>query len=156
MKKILLFINICFVCYIATLSGCNCGETPTGIEIVPTPSQELVHSVAFDSVGSAGSAGGLSTVSKTTEITNQLAFDRDSIRITYSYKGSSTAKDTLFYIYSSSGRLYTMIDNSATDAYKNIDTIFGSPHLTTFFRYTIQARSMLPYITIKDLKVYKR
>ncbi|MBN8569194.1 MAG: hypothetical protein J0M18_06155 [Ignavibacteria bacterium] len=157
MKTILLLINFCFIFYMATLSGCNCGETPTGIEIVPTPSQQLIAEVAFDSIGSAGGAGGLTSISKTTELnTIPFAFDTDSIRIKMSYKGSSTAKDTLFYIYGTGGRLYTLIDNAATDPYKNIDTIFGSTGLSGIFRYTIQARSMLPYITIKDLKVYKR
>jgi len=141
----------------ATLPGCGCGENPAGIEIIPTPSQQLIAEVASDSIGSAGGAGGITSISKTTELsTIPFAFDTDSIRIKLSYKGSSTAQDTLFYIYSTGGRLYTLKDNAATNTFKNIDTIFGSTGLSGIFRYTIQAKSMVPYIMIKDLKIYKR
>ncbi len=151
MKKVLYCIAVLFI----FSAGCNCGG-----EVVNNPpvnTEVEMASVAFDSIGAATS---FADISRTTSLgSTQLNFlDKDSTRISFSYKGFSTLNDTLFYITAgASARLYTLNDNTVQyNTYKTVNVTVPSIKVNDLFTYTIKAQGVDPFITIKDLKIYKK
>lgn len=154
MKKFALLVSLIFLVSI----GCN-GPDITNL---PITGEVNMANVAFDSVGSGGSAGGITLVSKTANLSSvALGFsDKDSVRISFSYKNSAGPNDTLFFINTSPAtstrRLYTLRDNSANLSYKSINVTIPSLRVDDFYYYTIRAKGDVPYMVIKDLAVYKK
>jgi len=154
MKKIL----FAFAALLLIYAGCKSDDTT----VTPTnPTGEVeVASVSFDSISSAF-GGGL--VSQTRNFgSGAVNFtDRDSTRISFSYKGFSNANDTLLYITdTTSTRLYTLRDASANDTYKSVNITVPSIKKNCNFYYTMRARNSSgtgnPYLAIKDFKMYKK
>ncbi len=148
MKKFALLVSLIFI----VSAGCG-GPDITNIVIT----EQNMANVPFDSVG-GGSAGGVTLVSKTASLSSSsLVFsDRDSVRISFSYKNSAGLNDTLFYINTSDRTLYTLRDNSANLNYKSVNVTIPSLRQDTFYYYTIRAKADVPYMVIKDLNVYKK
>lgn len=152
MKKILFLFSALILMY----SGCKSDDTP----VTPsTPTEVEMASFSLDSISSSFGSG---SVSQTKNFgSGALNFsDRDSTRISFSYKAASNLNDTLFYIYAESGtRLYTLRDASATDSYKSVNVTVPSIKVNALFYYTMRARTaggVIPYIAIKDFKMYKK
>ena len=152
MKKILfLFSALVLIC-----AGCKSDDTT----VTPsTPTEVEMASFSLDSISSSFGSG---SVSQTRNFgSGALNFsDRDSTRISFSYKAASNSNDTLFYITdASNARLYTLRDASATDSYKSVNVTVPSIKLNALFYYTMKARTsggVIPYIAIKDFKMYKK
>lgn len=152
MKKILfLFSALVLIC-----AGCKSDDTP----VTPsTPTEVEMASFSLDSISGMFGSG---SVSQTKNFgSGALNFsDRDSTRISFSYKAASNSNDTLLYIYAESGaRLYTLRDASATDSYKAVNVTVPSIKVNALFYYTMRARTsggVIPYIAIKDFKMYKK
>jgi hypothetical protein len=151
MKKLLFIFSVVILIY----SGCKSDDNPT----TPSTGEVEMASVSFDSLSGLFGSG---TISQTRNLSSSMLnfADRDSTRITFSYKGSSNGNDTLLYINDASNtRLYTLRDAAVTDSYRSINVTVPSVKVNAFFYYTITATSIssaIPYITIKDLKVYKK
>lgn len=154
-------MKIIFYLFLASVfiyAGCKSDDNPT------TPSDPTgeveVTSVSFDSIYSA-LGGGLITQTRNFG-TGALNFtDRDSTRISFSYKGYSNAADTLLYITdTTSTRLYTLRDASVSDTYKTINITVPSIKKNCSFYYTMRAKNTsgtgAPYLVIKDFKMYKK
>ena len=151
MKKILfLFSALVLIC-----AGCKSDDTT----VTPTPTEVEMASFSLDSISGSFGSG---SVSQTRNFgSGALNFtDRDSTRISFSYKAASNSNDTLFYITDASNtRLYTLRDASATDSYKTVNVTVPSIKVNALFYYTMRARTaggVIPYIAIKDFKMYKR
>lgn len=153
MKKIIYL----FVLLVLIYSGCKTDDPVTN---PPATGEVEMASVSFDSLSSLFSGSG--NVSRTVNFSSgALNFtDRDSTRISFQYKGSSNANDTLFYVTdASNARVYTLRDAAATDAYKNVNITVPSVKVNAVFYYTMKARTtggVSPYLVIKDLKLYKK
>lgn len=151
--KIIIYL---FLVSLFVYAGCKSDDNPT----TPTTGEQEVTSVSFDSIYSA-LGGGLITQTKNFG-TGALNFtDRDSTRISFSYKGFSNAADTLFYITdTTSTRLYTLRDASASDTYKTVNITVPSIKKNCNFYYTMRAKTTsgtgAPYLVIKDFKMYKK
>lgn len=152
MKKIL----FAFAALLLIYAGCKSDDntiTPT------TPTEVEMASVSYDSVYSIFAAG---SISQTRNFgSGALNFtDRDSTRLSFSYKGSSNGNDTLFYITDASNtRLYTLTDATPTSSYRTVNVTVPSIKVNAIFYYTLRARttgSNVPYIVLKDFKMYKK
>ncbi|MBS1515608.1 MAG: hypothetical protein JSS63_11270 [Bacteroidetes bacterium] len=151
--KNILFI---FAAFLLIYAGCKSDDSnPT----TPTTGEVEMASVSYDSVYSIFAG---SSVTQTRNFgSSALNFtDRDSTRLSFSYKGSSNGNDTLFYITdASNARLYTLVDATPTSSYRTVNVTVPSIKVNALFYYTIRARttgSNLPYMVIKDFKMYKR
>lgn len=150
-----IFIYLFFVS-VFVYAGCKSDDTT----VTPiTPAETEMASFSLDSI-SASFAGG--TVTQTKNFgTGALNFsDRDSTRLSFSYKGASTVNDTLFYITDASNtRLYTLRDAAVNDTYKSVNVTVPSIKVNAIFYYTMKAKtsgSVVPYLAIKDFKMYKK
>jgi len=154
MKKII------FLFFLTALIYSGCKNDDTAVTPNPPAGEVEMASVGYDSLASL--FGGSGSVSQTKNFSSgALNFtDRDSTRISFSYKGSSNANDTLFYVNdASNARVYTLKDASATDVYKTINITVPSVKVNAVFYYTMKARTsggISPYLVIKDLKIYKK
>ncbi|MBS1493877.1 MAG: hypothetical protein JST55_10210 [Bacteroidetes bacterium] len=153
--KIIIYL---FLVTLFIYAGCKSDDNPT---TPSNPTGEVeVTAVSFDSIYSAF-GGGLVTQTKNFG-TGALNFtDRDSTRISFSYKGLSNAADTLLYITdTTSTRLYTLRDASASDTYKSVNITVPSIKKNCNFYYTMRAKTNSgtgsPYLVIKDFKMFKK
>ncbi len=151
--KILLFFLSAFLFIYA---GCKSDDTT----VTPsTPTEVEMASFTLDSISGAFASGSISQT-KNFGLGPLNFSDRDSTRITFSYKGASTANDTLFYITDESNtRLYTLKDASVNNTYKSVNVTVPSIKVNNVFYYTMKARTatgVIPYIAIKDFKMYKK
>lgn len=155
MKKILFLFAISALIY----SGCSNSDDPV-TPVDPPTGEVLMATVSFDSVSGSFSSGGLVTQVRNFG-TGSLNFtDRDSTRISFTYKGFSNAADTVFYVSDTAGvKLYLLSDNSVSaSTYKSVNVTVPSRKINAPFYYTIRARttSGTPWMAIKDLKLYKK
>jgi len=153
MKTIIYLFLVCLFTY----AGCKSDDNPTN----PTnPIEVEIATVSYDTIYSTF-GGGLITQTKNFG-TGPINFtDRDSTRISFSYKGYSNAADTLFYITdTTSSRLYTLRDASVSDTYKSVNITVPSIKKNCTFYYTMRAKTTSgtgsPYLVIKDFKMYKK
>lgn len=153
-------MKICIYLFLVSLflyAGCKSDDNPT-TPSNPTGEVEMA-SFSLDSI-SGVFAGGSITQRKNFGSGALNFSDRDSTRITFSYKAASNSNDTLLFIEDASyTRLYTLKDASATDTYKSINVTVPSVKVNALFYYTMKAKTssgVIPYIAIKDFKMYKK
>lgn len=154
-KTLVTAVLFTFSALLFIYAGCKSDDNPT----TPSTGEVEMASVGFDSV--SGMFAG-SSITQTRNLgSSSLNFtDRDSTRITFSYKGANSGNDTLFFISGpSSARLYTLKDATVNDSYKTVNITVPSVKVNGLFTYTMKAQApggVIPYMVVKDLKVYKK
>lgn len=137
-------------------AGCKSDDNPTA----PTTGEVEMFSTAIsDSISGSFGSGNVSYTRNITSSSMNFT-DRDSTRIVFSYKAASNTNDTLVYINAAGDtRLYTLRDASPTNTYKSVNVTVPSIKVNAQFYLTIKASTaggVIPYIAIKDFKMYKK